>query len=137
LFLDQPLNKKGIFFDYLCEMISRNTTVIMYTSKDNVDKARNIKNQLIEEVGEKAATTYFEYPENPNDAFLLINCVIVDPRLETQRVYLAIRGMDGESIVALELPSCDGTHALVDRAEKILNLYPRIKRVIQTKGGAA
>lgn len=137
LFLDQPLNTKGIFFDYLCEMIGRNTTVIMYTSEDNVDQARIIKNQLIKVVGKKAATTYFEYPEDPNDAFLLINCVIIDPRLESQRVYLAIRGMDGGSIVALEMPSCASTHSLVDRAEMILNLNPKIKQFIQNKEGAA
>lgn len=137
LFLDQPLNTEGKFFDYLCEMVGRNTTVIMYTSKDNVNEAKKIRDKLIEEVGEKAVKNYFEYPNNPNDAFLLINCVIVDPGFETQRVYLAIRGMDRRSIIALEMPSCAATDDIVTRAENILNLYPRLRDVIKTVGGAA
>lgn len=137
LFLERPLNTKGVFFDYLCDLITRNTTVVMYTSEENVGEAIRIEEMLIGEVGEKAVSTYFEYPKKPNDTFLMVNCVIVDPRLETQRVYLAIRGIDGKSIVALELPPCSMTADIVERAEDILKVFPRIIRKIGKVNGGA
>lgn len=137
LFLDRPLNTEGIFFEYLCKLISRNTTVVMYTSKDYVFKAKIIENKLIKAVGEKAVRTFFEYPSAPKDVYLLINCIIIDPRSELQKVYFALRGQDRKSIVAIELPRSEATDEIVNRAEEILYSDIKIARNIKFPGGAA
>ncbi len=139
LLLDRPLNAEGVFFDYLCDLISRNTTVVMYSSKDYVFEVERIEKKLSEAVGETAVKAFFNYSSAPENIYLNINCIIIDPWTKIQRVYYALRGQDRKSVVAIKLPPGETANEIVKRAEEILSLDPKISKKLKfpENGGAA